>query len=333
MTTRTLDQNLRPIEELLHGAQRILIITHVAPDGDAIGSTLGLRSLLLAQGKTVTCACEDPIPLQFRYLPGSETFVQESNGSYELVISLDCSDRQRMGKVYTPALEGLPLLNVDHHVTNTRFGLVNWVDPESVATCQIILTLAESLGWPLSRQTATCLLTGLVTDTRAFRTSNVGLATMQAATRLMEAGASLTEITRQALDYRSLNTVYLWGRAFERIQIQKGILWTEVTRAMRRRCAVREEVSAGLSSFLSGVREAQVVVVFTERDNGTIDVSMRAAPGFNVAQVALKLGGGGHPQAAGCSLNGGLEQTKALVLSELRRSLDEQSRRQRSADG
>ncbi len=310
------------IQELLRRAQRILLITHIAPDGDAIGSTLGLRSLLLRQGKNVTCACEDAIPPYFRYLPGSETFVQTGDGSYDLVISLDCSDRQRMGNIYNPALHTLPLLNIDHHVTNTHFGQVNWVDPDSVATCQIVLTLAESLNWPLSRQTATCLLTGLVTDTRAFRTANVTLETMQAAVRLMEAGAPLTEITRQTLDRRSLDTIYLWGQAFERIQCEGGILWTEVTQDMRRRRSVREEASVGLSSFLAGVREAQVVVVFTERDDGTVDVSMRAAPGLDVAQVALRLGGGGHPQAAGCTLDGNLKEAKTRVLSELRRSLD-----------
>ncbi|HFD38571.1 MAG TPA: bifunctional oligoribonuclease/PAP phosphatase NrnA, partial [Anaerolineae bacterium] len=264
-------------------------------------------------------------------LPGSEIFTQTGKGVYDLVVSLDCSDRRRMGAVYTPALERLPLLNIDHHVTNTRFGLVNWVDPNSVATSQMVLTLAEALDWPLSRLTATCLLTGLVTDTRAFRTANVGLPVMRAAVRLMEAGAPLAEITHQVLDYRSLDKIYVWGQAFERIQLEGGVLWTEVTRAMRQRFSAREEVSAGLSSFLAGVREAQVAVVFTERDNGTVDVSMRAAPGCDVAQVALRLGGGGHPRAAGCSLEGSLDQAKALVLRELRRCLTD--RQPLTADG
>ncbi len=332
MTTKPLDPNLsRRIAELLHGAQRILIITHIGPDGDAIGSTLGLRSLLAAQGKTVTCACEDPIPAYFRYLPGSETFAQTGEGVHDLVIGLDCSDQRRMGDIYTPEIEKLPLINIDHHVTNTRFGLVNWVDPNNVATSQMVLTLAEALDWSLSRPAATCLLTGLVTDTRAFRTANVGLPVMRAAVRLMEAGAPLAEITRQTMDRRSLDMVYLWGLAFERIQLEEGILWTEVTRTMRRRFSAREEISAGLSSFLAGVREAQVVVVFTERDNGTVDVSMRAAPDCDVAQVALRLGGGGHPRAAGCSLEGSLDQAKALVLRELRRCLTD--RQPPTADG
>jgi phosphoesterase RecJ-like protein len=317
-----MDRNLRErIRELIQSARRILLVTHVAPDGDAIGSLLGLALLLREQGKELTLACEDPAPDVYNWLPGSADIVRQGSGLYDLIISLDCSDARRMGSVFHGGLTGIPLINIDHHVTNTRFGTVNWVDPSSVATTQMILSLADALGWALSPSVAGCLLNGMVTDTRSFRTYNVDAVAMRAVLRLMEEGAALNEIARRALDQRPLASVRLWGQAIDRLQIEGEILWTEVTRAMRQRWALGENGDAGLANFLSGVRESKVVVVFTERDNGTVDVGMRSVPGYDVAKVAYRLDGGGHPQAAGCTLEGDLAGVKERVLDEVRRSL------------
>ena len=316
--------DLRLIRDLVLPAGRILLVTHVAPDGDAIGSLLGLGWLFQGLGKEPIMACEDPVPEVYHWLPGRERVVCEASGRFDLVLSLDCSDRRRMGRVYNDTLSGLPLLNIDHHVTNTMFGTVNWVDPSSVATTQMILTLAEALGWELTESVAVCLLTGIVTDTRSFRTANVDSAALRAALRLMEAGASLSDITRRALEQRPLASVRLWGKAIDHAQLQDGVLWTEVTRTMRDQWELGENGDSGLTNFLSGVREASVVIVFTERDNGTVDVGMRAVPGLDVARVALKLGGGGHPQAAGCTMEGSLSQVRRLVLDRVHRSLEGQ---------
>lgn len=316
--------DLKRISDLIDAARRVLMITHVAPDGDAIGSMLGLGWYLQAQGKELTLACEDPVPDSYRCLPGSDRIVQQAEGAYDLLISLDCSDQRRMGSVYVDALAATPLINIDHHVTNTRFGTVNWVDVSRAATAHIILDLADAYCWTLTEPIANCLLTGIVTDTRSFRTSNVDRSTVQAALRLMDAGASLSDIARRSLEQRPLSMVRLWGQAFSRLHLQDGILWTEVTGAMRREAGLPEDGSQGLANFLSGVREAQVVVVFAERDDHTIDVGMRSIPGIDVAEVALRLGGGGHPQAAGCSLAEPLPRVKDRVLTALRESLTRQ---------
>ena len=146
---------------------------------------------------------------------------------------------------------------------------------------------------------------------------------MRAALRLMEAGAPLAEITRRVLGQLPLSSLRLWGQAIDGLHLEDGVLWTEVTRDMRQRWNLGENGDSGLTNFLSGVREARVVVVFTELNNGTVDVGMRSVPGLDVAQVALKLGGGGHPQAAGCTLDASLPQVRERVLTELRRSLAE----------
>jgi len=315
---------LAAIHEQLRSARRILLLTHVAPDGDAIGSLLGLGGLLRAQGTELTLACEDPVPELYTWLPGSEQVLRQGHGPYDLIISLDCSDERRMGRVCGPHLAALPLINIDHHITNTLFGTINWVDPSAVATAQMVLTLADCLDWEVTRPVAVCLLTGLVTDTRSFRTPNVDQVALRAALRLIEAGASLAEIAHRALNQRPLAAIRMWGQAFDRLHLEDGILWTEVTQAMRRDWSLNENGDSGLANFLAGVREADVVVVFTEREDGTVDVGMRAVPGLDVAQVALKLGGGGHPQASGCTLTGNLDQVKERVLAEVRASLAEQ---------
>lgn len=318
---------IQAIDELIRPARRFLLITHVAPDGDAIGSLLGLAGLLTGLGKEVTAACEDRVPDQYVWLPGSAGVVRRARpepGTYERVICLDCSDRQRLGKVYSGALAGLPLLNVDHHVTNTGFGTLNWVDPASVATAEMVLHLADALGWAVTAPMATCLLTGLLTDTRSFRTANVGPAALRSTLRLVEAGASLGEVARRSYDQQPLAHVRLLGAAIAGLTLDDGILWTEVTRAMRRQWAVGDDGTSGMTNLLAGVREADVVVLFSERDDGTIDVSMRAAPGYDLAQLALKLGGGGHPQAAGFSLDGELAVARERVLAEVRSTLAEQ---------
>ena len=198
--------------------------------------------------------------------------------------------------------------------------MIGQIDP-------LVLYLAQALGWQVTQPVAECLLAGIVTDTRSFRTSNVDAATLRAALQLVEAGASLSQVARQSLDQQPLARVRLFADAVSSLHLEDGILWTRVTRAMRQRWAVSDNGTSGLSNSLAGVREAQVVVVFTERDNGAIDVGFRAAPGYDVSRIAAGLGGGGHPLAAGCTLSGDLEQVQDHVLDQVRRSMAEQRAR------
>jgi phosphoesterase RecJ-like protein len=314
--------------QLIRQARDILVICHIVPDGDAIGSLLGLGWALHRLGKEHTLACADPVPDSFAYLPGSEAIVAHPEGNYDLAVSLDCSGLKRLGTAYDQdSLRGVPIINIDHHVTNVRFGSVNWVDPNSAATAQMVLTLIERLGIPLDSTIATCLLNGIVTDTRGFRTSNTTPDVMQAATKLMTAGASLPEIAERVFNRRPLAMICLWGRALSAVQLDDRIIWTEISQAMRRECRLDSDSDDGLVSFLTSANEAEVGIVFTEKDDGTIDVSMRSMPGIDISSVAMRLGGGGHPQAAGCNLSSSLAEARERVLAELKRSLLEQTAR------
>ena len=271
-------------------------------------------------------ACADSVPDSFAYLPGSEAVVTYPEGDYDLVISLDCSDLKRLGAAYDQnSLRGVPIINIDHHVTNVGFGSVNWVDPSSASTAQMVLTLIERLEVPLNSTMATCLLNGIITDTRGFRTPNTTPDVMEAATKLMTAGASLPEIAEWVFNRRPLALIRLWGRALSAVQLDGRIIWTEISQAMRHECGLSSDSDDGLVSFLTSANEADVGIVFTEKDDGTIDVSMRSMPGIDISSLAMRLGGGGHPQAAGCNLSSSLAEAKERVLAELRHSLLEQT--------
>lgn len=309
------------------GARNIVILCHLNPDGDAIGSLLGLGHVLEALPsnggapvRRFILACQDPAPEILHFLPGAKPedgrIVNALPAGLEpdLVISLDASDPARLGKIFTGLAFTTPLLVVDHHITNLHFGNLNYVAPEAASTAQLVVALADALGVGLPKAAAAPLLVGLVTDTLGFRTSNVTAAEMACAVRLMEAGANLADIAQRTLATRPLKFMRLWGMAFTNARLDGYVLWAEVTRAMRQATGITDDDDGGLVSQLINSAEARVAVVFNELADGKTEVDFRSRPGYDVAAVALSLGGGGHPQAAGCNIAGTLAEAEAKVL-------------------
>ena len=321
---------------LLESSHNILCVSHVSPDGDAVGSLLGLGAILRSLGKRPTLALQDEAMSEFQFMPGVENIIgpAEVAHSYDLIVCLDTSSIDRIGTVYIPDIHNqIPLAVIDHHVTNTLFGTENWVDTGCAATCQMLVHLADALNVPLSEEIAVSLLTGLVTDTLCFRTANTNTNVMQTTLQLLNAGASLDHIVRNTLDSRSFSLVKLWGAGLANVQIEDGIIWATLNAESRQRSGVEPHQSDGLANFLVTVREADISATFAQRfaKNGQelVECSFRAKPGFNVSQVAFSFGGGGHPPAAGCTVAGTLQEVSARVveaLHELRRqSMDGES--------
>jgi phosphoesterase RecJ-like protein len=316
------------IAQRLHQAERPVLICHFSPDGDALGSMLGLALALQKINKCPDSVCQDPVPPTFHYLRGADQVISQPSGEYDLIVGLDCSDVRRMGTPYQTLSHQnnhIPIINIDHHVTNIGFGELNWVDFTAVATSEMILELVETMGISLDADIAACLLTGIVTDTRSFRTSNTSPKVMAAVIRLMETGVSLAEIANHVFGHRPLATVRLWAQAFSEAHLDGRILWSVITQEMRAQSGYESNGDAGLASFLGDVNEADIAVVFSERENGEIDVGIRANAGWDVAQVALSLGGGGHPQAAGCTLKTTLHSAIGTVLPALQTAWREQA--------
>jgi len=322
VTTQKTNPTLEQASQFIRSARRPLLICHVAPDGDAIGSLTGLGRGLRHMGMEPIMACSDPIPARFNYIPGIEDVVQEVSDPFDLVISLDCSDLERLG-LFPQMLdfESTLLLNIDHHLTNLNFGDVNLVDHRASSTAEVVLRLLEYMAVPLDAELATCLLTGIVTDTRGFRTSNVTVQVMEAALQLIKAGASLPHITHHGLNRRPTAAIFLWRLALSSLQIKDRVIWTSIPLVMRRTAGYAGNGDAGLVSFLVSAADADVAAVFVERDDGRIEVGLRAVPGFDVAQVALQFGGGGHALAAGCNLPGPLEEAQTRMMAALRAAL------------
>lgn len=328
MTNKT--AALKKASQLIRAARYPLLICHVDPDGDAIGSLMGL-SLALQQAEwQPTAACADPISPDFDYIPGAAAIIQEPGTAFDLVVVLDCSDRERAGEMLQqPALENTPLLNIDHHLTNTHFGTVNLVDPHAASTAEIVLQLLRHMGLPINAQTATALLSGIVTDTRGFRTCNVTAEVMQAATHLMRAGASLPYVAYHGLDRRSTAAIRLWGAALSQVQVRNRVIWASIPLGMRREAGFTDSGDASLVSFLIGDKDADAAAVFVEQEEGQVEIGLRAVHGFDVAKVALQFGGGGHAAAAGCQVTGSLEQVRMRVLEALWAELARQRRSMR----
>jgi bifunctional oligoribonuclease and PAP phosphatase NrnA len=318
---------LNEVAAVLRPARRILMICHVAPDGDAIGSLLGLgwllRGLPLRPGgsgaqpgeRRLAMVCDDGVPAPFGFLPGAaDVLTDPPTGPWDVVVSLDASDPARLGRAFRPREYGqAPLVVIDHHVTNMQFGTLNWVDTRAAATAQVLVDLADALDAEIDGPTATCLLTGLVTDTRGFRTSNTTLDVMRTATRLMQAGADLANITERALNYKPYNLIRLWGPALGRVRLQQRVIWTSITQDMRAAISAPDNGDSGLVSLLIDAPEANVSAVFNEKPDGNVEVGFRSKPGYDVSAVALSLGGGGHPQASGCTIAGPLADAEARV--------------------
>jgi phosphoesterase RecJ-like protein len=285
----------------------------------------GLACALRQLGHSPIAACPDTIPSHFDYIPNIRAVVQDFTGPFDLVVALDCSDLGRLGDFSKlPRFGQHPLINIDHHVSNVGFGDVDLVDPRASSTAEVLLRLLEHLDISLDETLATCLLIGMVTDTRGFRTNNVTPRVMETAWRLMEAGASLPYITRQSLDCRPLVVIHLWGAALSRLRSKDGVIWTSMPLELRRGIGYQGDGDAGLVSFLLTAEEADASVVFVEQDDGGIEVGMRAAPGFDVAPFAVRFGGGGHALAAGFSIPGPLKAAEERVLDALLVDLERQ---------
>ncbi len=305
------------IHALLAIARNVLAITHVSPDGDAIGSLTAVAVALKQLGHIVSLACDDGSPARFEYLPLVSRIRQAPppDVAYDLVIAVDCGDMSRMGKAFAMLPEPHPpIINIDHHVTNTLFGEVNLVDSNCVSTTEILYRLFLALDIQITADLATCLLTGIVTDTLGFRTVGVSSNTFQVAGSLMDAGADLDLITAQALLIKPLGTLRLWQIGLDNMKLEcDGVLWTSITNEQRKSIGYLGTSSGGLVNMMANVDEAAMSAVLLE-DDQHVYVGFRCRPPYNVAELAVNLGGGGHPLAAGCTLARPLREAESLVV-------------------
>lgn len=310
-------ESIKDLRKRVQRAQRILAVSHIRPDGDAVGSLLGLGLSLQAAGKEVQMVLEDGVPGNYRFLEKSSSIQKKTQGDFDLVFVVDCSDLRRVGG----ALDGYaePHVNIDHHVTNLNFADFNIVDTSAVATAEILAWLLPELNLPIDRDVASALLTGLITDTIGFRTSNMTPEALRCAADLMEEGVDLSEIYNQALIVRSFEAARFWGAGLSKLDREGRIVWTTLSMQDRNAVDYGGRDDADLINLLSSIESADIALIFVEQPNGNTKVSWRAKPGFDVSSIALRFGGGGHPAASGAEIPGSIEEVSRQVLRETRK--------------
>jgi bifunctional oligoribonuclease and PAP phosphatase NrnA len=300
-------------------AQNVLVVSHIRPDGDAVGSLLGLGQSLMAAGKQVQMVLADGVPSSFRHLPGANLVKRRVNGTpVDLAVVLDCSDLARTGGVLGSRM---PDLNIDHHITNLNFARINFVQPEAQATSGILAENLEKWGLTVSEGVAKALLTGLVSDTIGFRTSNVTSNTLRLAAWLMDRGANLAELYNRAIVRRSFEAAHYWGQGLIKLTREGRLTWTSLTLADRAAAGYTGNDDADLVNVISAIDESDVSMIFIEQPDHRVKVSWRAQPGFDVSQIALSFGGGGHPAASGADIAGSLSEVQERVLTATRQVL------------
>jgi phosphoesterase RecJ-like protein len=308
---------LKEVLEQIGQRDRFVLTSHARPDGDAVGSALACWQILRSMGKQADVVLHDSVPRIYQQLPFADKVVRADrvNGYYETAIILECDSVQRT------RLEGLEnrfLINIDHHASGRPFGNVNWIDPEAVATAEMVYRLARTAQAPISPEIATCLYTALLTDTGSFMFQGTNEHTFALARELVRAGADPARCARNVYFGHSTAKMRLLGAALSNLQREGPLAWIWVTQEQMERCGAKEEDCEGLVNYALSIRDVEVAAFLRELPDGRYRVSLRSKGKLNVAAVAERFGGGGHECASGFSLPGPLEAAVGRILAELR---------------
>jgi len=312
-------ESIRRAAEAVASAGEVALACHISPDGDALGSMLGLAHAAAGEGKRVTASFGSPfaVAVQYEFL-GLEPLVppEEFPAEPEVMVVLDVASPDRLGELAGPASRAETLVVLDHHPTNPGFGDITVVDPAAAATAQLVYHLLRRLGWPMDRRVATALLTGLVSDTGRFQYSSTDAAVLRIAARLVEAGARPEEIGQRVYEWLPFGYLQVSGAVLGRARLEDGLVWSVLYRADRAAAGVGPEDLDLLIDGLRIAREAEVAALLKETEEGW-KVSLRSRGAVDVGAVAAAWGGGGHHNAAGFNSGGSLE----AVLEKIREGL------------
>jgi bifunctional oligoribonuclease and PAP phosphatase NrnA len=308
---------LKEVLKQIERRNRFLLTSHARPDGDAVGSALACCQILRSLGKDAEVVLRDGVPRIYQPLPFADRVVQfdRVNGNYEAAIILECDSIQRT------RLEGLEnrfLISIDHHLSGRPFAHVNWIDPDAVATAEMVYRLARAVEAEISPEIATCLYTALITDTGSFMFAGTNEHTFALARELVRAGADPVRCARSIYFAHSTAKMRLLGAALSNLHREGPLAWIWVTQEQMERCQAKEEDCEGLVNYALAIQDVEVAAFLRELPNGRYRVSLRSKGGLNVAAVAERFGGGGHECASGCSLEGPLQAAVERILAEIR---------------
>lgn len=299
-------------------ADAVALACHVAPDGDALGSMLALHHLCRAAGKPSVASWPAPFVVapHYTYLPGLElaTAPEEFPAAPDVMVTFDCGSVKRLGELGDAARAARELIVLDHHLSNDRYGTINVIDVDAAATAVVVRSLALRLGWPLTRDAAMCLYTGLVTDTGRFQYQSTTPEVFALAEELARFDLPIPSLSRQLFEEHRLAYLKLAGTCLARAELDErdGFVMAWVTAADFAATGVTVDETEGLIDLVRRTKEAEVSAVLKETPEG-VRVSLRSVTEVDVSAVAASFGGGGHRYAAGFTSTGSLEAVKAAL--------------------
>ncbi|MBA3276899.1 MAG: bifunctional oligoribonuclease/PAP phosphatase NrnA [Chloroflexia bacterium] len=298
----------------LSAASLVVMPTHQNVDADGLASPLAMMHALRQRGiRAVPLVTDGNVPGNLDFLPGIDevlVYGRDELPDYSALCLIDCADRRRLGGFYNDdpqrlSAAAVPIVNIDHHVTNDRFGTVNIVEPGAAAASEVVTDILASWGTELTREIAQCLLAGIYGDTLGLRTESTTSRTMRTAADLIDAGANPTPVVDALFRLKPRSSVCLWEKALQNVRWSGSLIYTELTPDVFGSCGASPIEAEGLVNFLVGTEGSRVAAILYTNDDGW-RVSMRSMlPEVDVAAIAAEFGGGGHPRAAGCSIIGG----------------------------
>lgn len=315
----TLDEILKEIKD----AEKIVILTHESPDGDAIGSSLAFKLMLEELGKNADVIIPE-YPRLFNFLPESEQVKKESDfKKYDLAISVDCTGVKRLaGKEYFENAKRT--IVIDHHGSNSMFGDLNYVNPVSPACCEILAGMFEYFQIDITKKIGTCIMTGIITDTGGFRHSGINPETFEFTAELIRKGVNIPDIYKRTLRTVTKANFLLTKRVMDRMEILEDgkVTFTYITLQDEEEVGAEPGDHEGLVEIGRDIEGVEVSIFIRQREESLYKISLRSGNIVNVSDVCLMFGGGGHPRAAGANVQGNVEQVKEKVLKEVRKALE-----------
>jgi phosphoesterase RecJ-like protein len=303
--------------DVLRQGERFLVCSHSRPDGDAVGSMLAMGMLIEKLGKRADLVAADRVPDIYRGLPGADAicFAIRVHGPYDAVIVLECDGAERTGLL---GLESFYLLNIDHHSTGRNFGDLNWIDQQAASVGELVHRVIKASGVEVTPAMAACLYTTVLTDTCGFCHGNTSAATFALAGHLVEAGADPIRIARDVYFSTAPSKLLLLGAALSSLKREGRLAWLSVSHQdMVRTCAADEDCE-GIVNYAVSIAGVEAAAFLRELPEGRIRVSLRSKGAVDVSAIAGRLGGGGHENAAGATLDGPLPRALEEILAALR---------------
>jgi phosphoesterase RecJ-like protein len=314
------------IVEGIRGSQHICVVGHVRPDGDCIGSQLGIALALIDQGKRVVCWNEDKVPQKLAFLDSEKMIQPPSPGQkFDCVIATDSASLERLGRVGECIQKRKLFINIDHHASNTRYADINWVSARESSTGELIFRLLKAAGWPVTAPIADCLFTAVSTDTGSFQYPSTRPATYHTAAELVACGADLAKVCNEVYQSYPLSRVRLLQHVYNHFRLthQNRVAYFWLKKSDYARTGADPADSEGLIDHIRAIQPVLVACVFEELEPELTRISLRSkTEGVNVNEIASQFGGGGHHAAAGARISGKPHSVQYRVLAAIKNALN-----------